>query len=134
MVSPRFSLVPFAVLLLGSLLWAACSAPEAGTRARADRAADVITSEQIGEFLSIQPAASAYDLVRQFRPNWLARRSPTSQVWVYEGGMRVGEASRYLRGVSASDVERIEYLTPNIATARLGIGHEEGAIILHYRF
>lgn len=122
------------VLLLSGFLWAACSAPEAGTQGRADRAANVITSEQIGEFLTIQPAASAHDMIRQFRPNWLSRRYTNSQIWVYEGAMRVGAANQYLRGVSASDVARIEYLSANAATARFGIGHEEGAIILHYRF
>jgi hypothetical protein len=130
---PRAPLVVLASLLLLTSLGglAACTAPEVG--AAQDRSRAVLPAEQIREYLSTHPAATAYDMIRQYRPNWLSRRNPNTYVWVYEAGTRVGDANRYLRGISLADVSQMEYLTPTTATARFGIGHEEGAILVTYR-
>ncbi len=124
-------------LLVGPLLAGCFSSGEAAERERTRSRrgpANELQNQVVRTYLTDHPAASAYDIVRQLRPAWLQRRSPNTTVWAYEGGIRVGDANRYLRGVDLESVERIVFLDANTATTRYGLGHEEGAIVIHYRF
>lgn len=125
--------LPLALVLAGAAALASCTGA-GNASSRAERPTfNVITAEEINAFLQTRAAASAADIVRQIRPNWLTRRGPGGQVWAYEGGLRVGEANRYLQTVDLHNVARLEYLNANEANLRFGPGHDQGVIQIVYR-
>jgi len=129
---PRILLI-LALLAGGPALLGACAAGEPASEARARTNPNVLSAEEIREYLQTRISASAADIVRQARPSWLSRRGPGGQVWAYEGGIRMGEAGRYLEGVDLNNVARIEYLGANEANLRYGAGHDQGVIQIVYR-
>ena len=51
-------------------------------------------------------------------------------MWVYLDGTRMGERDA-LRQVDSHNIDYIQYLDARQATARLGSGHVNGAILIH---
>lgn len=81
-------------------------------------------------------AVTAYDAVRQLRPEWLRRRGRSSiqnpraeMLVVYLDGARYG-GSETLRNVTVGSVLEIRHLDANDATTRFGTGHAGGALLI----
>ncbi len=127
-------IVRFTLLIALGLILGACasSSSSGGTQNKSG----TITLEEIeGAGLVF---TDAYEIVRQFRPQWLIRRGRAnlpggSQVYdyvvIYVDNIRQGEPET-LRSVSALSVQEIVHYT--LAEAqRLGpIGHPHGAIVV----
>lgn len=123
----RLVLIPLILVL------AACAAtPGGGPR----RSARVLLAEEIAEAGVVTTAAEA---IRQLRPQWLNTRStPTmtnpdgSPPVVYVDGLRA-DGIRELERIRATQVERMQYLSPSDATNRFGTDHIGGAILITTR-
>lgn len=117
-------------LLLGlALAAAACSSGAAARRPRPDP--NVITREELG---SVQ-MANVLDLVSTLRPRWLLGRGPDTlgqpgEIRVYLGTTRLGGGLGALRDMSLTGVTRIEFVDPIAASARWGLDHTQGAIVV----
>ena len=117
--------------LLLALVTVACSTPGGGTRSAAR--SDMITSEQI----RAAGQNNLFDVVQAIRPTWLRPRSPNSfqnpgQVRVYLDDVRVGTVDA-LRSIPAQNVTYIQWFDPISASARWGLDHEQGAIVVSTR-
>ncbi|MBT8397625.1 MAG: hypothetical protein HKO65_01875 [Gemmatimonadetes bacterium] len=78
--------------------------------------------------------SNLYNLVQNLRPTWLqirgARAASGGQgIPVYLDGSRVGEEDS-LRGIHSDNVESLQFLSSQRASARLGMGHMNGAILV----
>lgn len=117
-------------LLVASVVVCACaSGGTSGTSSSGGP--DTITREQISP-----DDENAYLIVRRLRPAWLRPRTQESitgqaptfaQVFVDE--LRVGDVD-YLYRISATQIDRIEYLSALDATTRFGTGYAGGLIIV----
>lgn len=107
---------------------AACSSSSSGDTPSRQR--DLITAEEIAAL----NVATAFDVVRQLRPEFLRSRGTMSLretggefAVVYLNGMRMGGPEQ-LHQIRASDVETIRYISATDATTRWGTGHTGGVI------
>ena len=119
------------LLLLLVLVVAACSANAAGGRTTSR--SDTITVDD----LRAANATNLYDAVRTIRPNWLRARSPNSiqnqgQVQVYFDDTRIGGVDN-LRSIPTQGIAYIRWHDPISASARWGLDHEQGAIVVSTR-
>lgn len=117
------------LLLVGA---AACTGATSGSGAPAPAPRDVLVVEEIQR----TAAVTAYDAVRQLRPQWLRRRgrssiqNATAEVLVvYLDGARFGGPDA-LRSVAAGSVLEIRHLDARDATTRFGTGHAGGALLV----
>ncbi len=113
-----------AALLLALALGCASTNTQAGPRV------DLITESQIeaGHFLN------AYEAVQALHAAWLLNRGVTSttmvdRVVVYRDGVRVGGVEE-LKEIPIGDVKYIRHYDGNEATARWGLDHAQGAIVV----
>lgn len=116
-----------AVILIAILI-AGCAGRSSGERPVRDR--NLITAEEIAEI----NVSTAYEVVRQLRPEYLRSRGVTSirdssaeQPVVYVSGMRLGGLDQ-LNAIPATDVESIRYINATDATTRWGTNHTGGVI------
>jgi len=114
------------LLVLGAV---ACASGSGGP-ARTQR--DVLLADEIQR----TSAVTAYDAVRQLRPEWLRRRgrssiqNATAEVLVvYLDGARFG-GPETLRSVAVGSVLEIRHLHASDATTRFGTGHAGGAMLV----
>ena len=112
------------------VLLAACASTGGGGAATAgDRS--VLSAEE----LRAEPGRSLFEVIRQRRPQWLARRGASSlqgaddDVAVYQDGVRVGGPS-VLANLQVTVVESVRFLSAAEATTRYGTGHPHGAILV----
>jgi hypothetical protein len=116
------------LLLPFALAAGACAAGWASGRP----SRNVITRAEV----EAEGPSSVFDLVQKIRPYWLTQRTRSltqdTEVVVYLDGTRMG-GPEALRQVSTPDVEKLEYLDARLATARLGTGHVNGAILITTR-
>ena len=96
--------------------------------------ADLISRIEIDE----AGPSDLFTLVQNLRPIWLRERGATSftdetDVVVYLDGTRMG-GRESLRGIHSSNVETLQFLNAQRATARFGIGHVNGAIAVTTRW
>lgn len=122
--------VPIAAL---ATLAALGCATRSGTRPSVDR--DVLASEEIER----TAAVTAYDAVRQLRPEWLRRRgrssiqNATAEVLVvYLDGARLGNV-QILNSITVGSILEIRHLDGRDATTRFGTGHAGGALLIRTR-
>jgi len=113
-----------------ALVLAGCAGGTPGAQGGPRFNPDLITRAEVDE----AGPSSAYDLVQKLRPLWLRKRGNTSftqdtDVAVYLDGTKMGEREA-LRSVDTSVIERMEFLDARRATARFGIGHTAGAILV----
>lgn len=93
---------------------------------------NVLTQEEIaGSQLS-----NVYDLVSTLRPRWIVARGPDSftqptEVRAYLNATRLTRGLASLRELSVVGVRRIEFLDGMAASARWGLDHARGAIVVH---
>jgi len=102
----------------------------ASTNARPGSQVDLITEGQIqaGHFLN------AYDAVQALHAAWMLNRGVTSTVMtdrvvVYRDGVRLGGIEE-LRDIPIGDVRYIRHYDGNEASARWGLDHAQGAIVV----
>lgn len=117
------------MLLLLPLTAACASSGSSGTRS-AGRDRDTLTAEEIAE----ANVGTAYEAVRQLRPEFLRTRGTMSMrdatneyAVVYINGIRMGGPEQ-LNNVRAGDVSVIRYINASDATTRWGTGHAGGVI------
>ena len=113
--------------LLTVMTLTACGTGQPGSQ-RVDR--NQITRAEIDE----AGPSNLYNLVQNLRPTWLQVRgvSDGTGVAVYLDGTRIGE-DESLRGIHSDNVEALQYLSSQMASARLGMGHLNGAIMVTSR-
>lgn len=75
---------------------------------------------------------SAAEAVSALRPLWLAKRGPEGEVQVYIDEVHVG-ALEMLRSVRISSIAYIKHLDGIQASARYGLNHDQGAILITTR-
>ena len=120
MRTTRFVLPALLVALAGG-----CTA----TGQRAPRSSqDVLTRADLEASLQV----TAYDAIRQARPNWLRTRGTNSihannPIMVYVDGSRSGGVEA-LQGIPVLAIERMRYYDATEAQARFGLNHTNGAI------
>lgn len=79
--------------------------------------------------------SNLYDLIQDLRPRWLRSRGPDTllgqqgQVQVHMDGNWIGNVEA-LRRLAAAGVTSIEWLSPLDASARYGLDHSHGAIVV----
>jgi hypothetical protein len=117
-----------AKLLLCIAATLACAPGRTGGTPRPDRS--VLTQESLRD----QHYENVYQAVEALRSNWLLSRGPDSFtapsiVLVYMDNVKLGGVE-WLRTVPISAVSTIQHLDPNEATARYGIGHGAGVILM----
>jgi len=111
------------------ILLAACASTAGGGATAGDRS--VLGAEE----LRAEPGRSLYDVIRQRRPQWLARRGQTTlqgegdDIVVYQDGVRVGGPA-VLQNLQVTVVESVRFLSAAEATTRYGTGHPQGAILV----
>ncbi len=124
----RTALVRLAAILV--ILMPLACAPGA---ARSSVRTDLITQEELerGHF------RNAYEAVQALHANWLLSRGPDSaqrptEVIVYEDLMRLGGVNT-LRGITILGIKYIQHFNGQEATARWGLDHGQGAILVSTR-
>lgn len=75
---------------------------------------------------------SAAEAVSALRPLWLAKRGPEGEVQVYIDDVHVGTVDM-LRAVRVSSIAVIKHLDGIQASARYGLNHDQGAILITTR-
>ena len=118
--------VLLSLALLGCL--SSQSAQSGQPASRGDRR--ILTGAELRE----QHYNSAYEAIEALRGNWLVARGPDSfaspsVVLVYMDNVKLGGIET-LRAVEISTLESIEHLDANSATARWGVGHGAGVILI----
>jgi hypothetical protein len=121
--------IHYAVRLAVLLVALACASPSGGPRA-APRDRSVLTSED----LQAQHFASAYAAIETLRSIWLQPRGTDSflnpsVIWVYLDNDKLGGVEA-LKGLDVNAIASIQRLDGKEATARWGMGHGAGAILV----
>jgi hypothetical protein len=113
------------------------SAPPANTEtgARTQRRADVIAEDELRR----SDAVNVLEAIRQLRPRFLQQRGDASinarsgmQVVVYIDDMRAGQLE-VLESLHPTEVREIRHLDGPQASARFGLNHGGGAILVYRR-
>lgn len=128
--SPAHGSLPGVLILAALLIASACASAGPGATSGGG-GPNTITRDQISP-----DDENAYLIVRRLRPAWLRPRSQESitgqgptfaQVFVDE--TQVGDVN-YLYRISATQINRIEWLSALDATTRFGTGYAGGLIIV----
>lgn len=122
------AMICFTVAAVLSGCGSAGTAPRRGS-------SDVLTRDEI----VASSAATAYDAVRQLRPNFMRSRGQSSiqspgaaMPVVYVDNIARGGLDA-LRDIRAGDVAEIRYVSASDATTRYGTGHSGGVIEVELR-
>ena len=75
---------------------------------------------------------SAYDAIAALRPSWLNIRGPQGQVQVYIDDNHLGGVE-VLRSIRATSISVMKHLDGIQASARYGLNHDQGAILVSTR-
>lgn len=131
-------ILQFALVLVASLGFMACSTSgqSMDTGGEEDTSQDRIV---VSELAAPVAGLTAYDLVNQYKSNWLlntgaksVKNNPEIQVYVNNHGSPAGTVSA-LKRIRAMNVASIEYLSPTEAQFRFGMGNSVGAIVVHMK-
>jgi hypothetical protein len=126
-----------AVALTATLTLAgACrgSSPAASTPSRTSQPsgrANVLTQDEIRR----SNLANAYDIVSTLRPRWMQTRGADSfqrptEIQVYVDNTRLTNGLNGLREISSLAISKMEWVNPIDASARWGLDHGQGAIVV----
>lgn len=123
-----------AALLLLSLGLSACGS-SSSTRQSGLTADQIIVTELSAPVTGL----SAYEVVQQYRSNWLRKRGPTSinnqvpiKVYLDGTGSPYGSLEA-LRRIRAANVASIQHFDASEAHYRFGLGNVAGAILVRTR-
>ena len=102
----------------------------AGAEPRSTVRQDLITRDEI----TARYYANAYDLIAAVRPNWLNQRGVETlgqpiELQVHYNGIHVGGLAA-LREIPVTELVYLEYVDPNAAAGRWGLGYGKGAVVL----
>jgi hypothetical protein len=114
------------MLATAALIASACGGSNAGGVQPTNR--EQLLPEEWGS-RSFQSAA---DVVAALRPLWLTKRGPDGEVQVYVDDIHLGGIDM-LRSVRLASIAVIRHLDGIQASARYGIGHNQGAILVTTR-
>lgn len=125
---------PWLFVLIAACAASGTRAPGQGSQPMGDP--DFILREEIDE----SNARSAYDLVRNLRPQWLRTRGLTTLrqaagqdgIKVYMDNARLQDLDA-MRNVTLGSVEYLRFFSASEATQRWGGGHLNGAILISTR-
>jgi GDP-D-mannose dehydratase len=123
-------------VLSGLLLVITLTACASTGEPRAPRASrNVLTYEEI----SRSNASTAFEAIRQLRPEYLRTRgaqsvqNPSAEyAVVYVNGVRAGDLGM-LHSIRATDIQEVRYMNASEATTRYGTGHAGGVIEVRTR-
>jgi len=120
------------VALLIPLALACASAGRSGVAGGPRHDSFLITESELRQ----TNVANLYDAIRTLRPEWIARRNPTTlrpeaegNIVVYMDRIRFGELE-VLRSFAPALATSVRYLAPAEAEAEFGPGHLQGAILV----
>ncbi len=128
-------LLSLAILLIGTACSGAATSAGTGAAGRPRSQAGPITFEEIqqqGQYSNL------YDLISILRPRWVRSQGPDTfqggqgEVQVHVDGNRLGGVG-VLRRIPVSGVTSIEWFSPIDASARFGLDHGHGAIVVSTR-
>lgn len=131
-VRPSLWLIPTLVFIVVG--GTGCAALQGGSsRSEGDTQNQLVFSE-LDASLS---GKTAYEVVEEYRPQWLQGRGRTSiknpeEVNVYLEGTEYGPVDS-LKEFGAENVESVEYLSSGEAQFRFGPGNPQGAIVVYLR-
>jgi hypothetical protein len=117
-----------ALALIVVLSCVACAGRQKSSRTNTNQ--NVLTGEQLIEAHFQNPR----DALEALRPNWLKPRGPDSvntpsEVVVYFDNIRLGGVET-LRTIDLHNVRYIQHFDGLAATARYGVGHSAGVILV----
>jgi hypothetical protein len=118
--------VAIAAVLLASACGGGGSKPAGTAPPPADR--ETLRPEEWGT----RNFYSAYDAIASLRPLWLNRRGPDGAIQVYVDDNRVG-GIEFLKTMRTTSISMIKHLDGIQASARYGLGHEQGVILVSTR-
>ena len=125
-------LSPLLALLLAIGL-TACGTSSSSTNNSEAVSSDRIIVEALSDPVS---GMSAYDVVSQYRPQWLQKRGATSinnpvdvQVYLDGTGTPYGSVES-LRSIQANQIATIEYFNATRAQFRFGLSNTAGALLI----
>ena len=119
----RLALAWVAILVAGS----ACTGhSQPGSAPAVDR--NTLTREEFSQ----RSFYSAYDAVEALRAGWLSLRGPAGTVQVYVDDIHLGGVAA-LRTIRMVSVEVIRHMDGIQASARYGLDHDQGAILVTTR-
>jgi hypothetical protein len=120
------------ILLAMSLALSASCARQAvaGEEQRTSPRQDLITRDE----MTVRYYPNAYELIAALRPNWFNVRGVETlgtpiELQVHYNGVHVGGIAM-LREISVGELQYLEYIDPNAASARWGLGYGKGAVML----
>lgn len=118
------------VLVLAFLL-GACGASQ-----KTSSEAVSVNRIDVSELSYTTGVVSAYDIIRQHKPNWLRKRGRASiqnptpvKVYFDNEGSPYGTVES-LKNISGEDISSIEYYNPGEAQLKFGLGNASGAIFV----
>ena len=119
-------------IMIVALLAASCSSTGANTGGGNP---NLITQEQI----ELLPDGTAFSIIQRFRSGWLRARTQATlssaepeYAVVYLDDMRYGEIDT-LGGISANQIQTIQFISAQDATTRYGTGYMGGIIRINTR-
>lgn len=115
----------FLFLVFVAVLFAC--APKTMTEGRTSRNRNVILREEFENTTVL----TAYEIIRNIRPQWLRTRGVPTPIAVYIN--EIQDTLDSLRFLQTENIAKMEYLNANQASARYGIGHGNGAILITLR-
>lgn len=115
----------FLFLVFVAVLFAC--APKTMTEGRTSRNRNVILREEFENTTVL----NAYEIIRNIRPQWLRTRGVPTPIAVYIN--EIQDTLDSLRFLQTENIAKMEYLNANQASARYGIGHGNGAILITLR-
>ena len=122
------ALLTGAILVAGAACGGTATQGDGTPRSRTD----LITNEELEERGTY---SSLYDVIEVLRPRWLRAQGPDTfmgrpgEVQVHIDGNWLGSVQT-LRSLSPAGVTSIRWLAPIDASARFGLDHSHGAIVI----
>jgi hypothetical protein len=119
-----------ATVAAGLVLTGCASTPRAGATA-GQRSQTALLEDEVRS----TQYTNLFDVIQALRSNWLSLRAPTGgfskpvELQVYLDQQRLGGIQE-LRSVQVITVKTVRYLDPNTASARYGLDHGAGVILI----
>ena len=124
------------ILLIGALV---CIGMAGCSSTRSSQSGVSSTKIDLSKLDANVAGSTAYDIVQQFRPQWLQKRGDSSlnseeevSVYLDTNSTRFGPAQSLTR-IQAVDIEAIEFLNSRRAQFKYGLDNTAGVILVHMK-